>query len=353
MREAPTSRVGRSSQPLMRSDSQRRAVLVGACLLALLVVVALATRSPRGGSEGGPGPGGGFVDYVFTVFLVVFVLLIPFAIWFYWLQRESIVFHAAQGRKKQRRYANLVTGLVLVAIALWIQYLRTHRSGFIGHFLRPPQANPPKGSRTGTAGTEPVFQWWLAALIVGVVLAGVVTVIVLVRRSKLKALREAQTAAEAVSLALDEALDDLRDGDPREAVIRAYARLEKVLAFYGLARAPHEAPFEWLSRILVELHASAAAVERLTALFERAKFSRHEIDEEMREEAISALTAVRDELRPAPAEPDAGMSPAGMKAPPAERGRSLRSSASSPCSSSWCSSSTSRSRPSWSSTCCC
>ncbi len=300
----------------MRSDSQRRAVLVGACLLGLLVVVALATRSPRGGSEGGPGPGGGFVDYVFTVFLVVFVLLIPFAIWFYWLQRDSIVFHAAQGRK-QRRYANLVTGLVLVAIALWIQYLRTHHSGIFGHVLRPPQAGPPKGSRTGpAAGTEPIFQWWLAGLIVGVVVAGVVTAIVLVRRAKLKALREAQTAAEAVSLALDEALDDLREGDPREAVIRAYARLENVLAFYGLARAPHEAPFEWLSRILVELHASAAAVERLTALFERAKFSRHVIDEEMREDAISALTSVRDELRPAPAEPGTGMSPAGMNAIP-------------------------------------
>jgi hypothetical protein len=34
----------------------------------------------------------------------------------------------------------------------------------------------------------------------------------------------------------------------------------------------------------------------LTELFERAKFSRHRIDAEMKEEAIGALVAVRDDL---------------------------------------------------------
>jgi hypothetical protein len=38
-------------------------------------------------------------------------------------------------------------------------------------------------------------------------------------------------------------------------------------------------------------------VARLTALFERAKFSHHEIGSELKEEAIEALVAVRDELR--------------------------------------------------------
>jgi hypothetical protein len=38
-------------------------------------------------------------------------------------------------------------------------------------------------------------------------------------------------------------------------------------------------------------------VTRLTDLFERAKFSQHEIGLELREQAIDALAAVRDELR--------------------------------------------------------
>ncbi len=284
----------------MRSDAYRRAVLVGASLLALLVVVALATRGNLGGSEGGPGPGGGFVDYVFTVFLAVFVLLIPIAIWMYWTQRASLVYEATLNRKK-RRYANIVTGLVLVGIALWIQYLRMHDVTLFGHALKQPKAVPKGSHKSGGTGTEPIFHWWLAVLIVGAALASVVTAFVVLRRRKRLAEREAQTAAEAVSLALDDALDDLREGDPREAVIRAYARLEQVLGFYGYPREPHEAPFEWLQRILVGLDASAASVGRLASLFERAKFSRHEIDETMRAEAIDALTVVRDELREADA----------------------------------------------------
>ncbi len=178
----------------MRSDAYRRAVLVGAGLLALLVVVALATRGNLGGSEGGPGPGGGFVDYVFTVFLVVFVLLIPFAIWLYWMQRDSLVYEAAQQRK-QRRYGNIVTALFLIGLALWIQYLRTHR-GDGGIHLKPPKAQIPKGSQVAKGGgAEPIFQWWLAALIVGLVVVGAATAFVLVRRANRRAVREAQTAS--------------------------------------------------------------------------------------------------------------------------------------------------------------
>ena len=285
----------------MRSDTQRRAVLVGACLLALLVVVSLATRGDLGDSRGGPGPGGGFVDYVFTVFLVVFVLMIPVSLWLYWMQRSELVYQATQSRK-QRRWANLLTGIALVAIALWINYLRTHERGIFGqHQLIKQPPGPPKGSAGAKSGAEPVFQWWLAAVILGVVLAGLATGIVLWRRSKRRRLLEETSAAEAVSNALDEALDDLREGDPREAVIRAYGRMETVLGLHGLPREAHEAPFEWLHRILVALHASALSVERLTELFERARFSRHTIDEDMREDAIHALTDVRDELRAAPA----------------------------------------------------
>jgi len=284
----------------MRSDTQRRAVLVGACLLVLLVVVSLATRGRLGGSEGGPGPGGGFVDYVFTVFFVVFLLMIPIAAWIYWMQRAQLVFELTQQPRKKRRYADLLTLAFLIAIALWIRYLHNHNRLSLGPHLKNPGAAAPKRAGHGQ-GTEPVFQWWLAGLIVGVVLVAFATGVVLWRRSKRRTLLEAMTAAEAVSLALDDVLDDLREGDPREAVIRAYSRMETVLGFYGLPRESHEAPFEWLRRILVSLHASALSVERLAELFERAKFSRHTIDEGMREDAIGALTTVRDELRAAPA----------------------------------------------------
>jgi hypothetical protein len=100
---------------------------------------------------------------------------------------------------------------------------------------------------------------------------------------------------------LDESRDDLRsERDPRRAVIAAYARMERTLASAGFPRSVAEAPLEYLGRILRDLlHTSADAVSKLTALFERAKFSHHEIHAGMKDEAIDALVSVRDELRAA------------------------------------------------------
>jgi hypothetical protein len=97
---------------------------------------------------------------------------------------------------------------------------------------------------------------------------------------------------------LDETLDDLRaEADPRRAIIAAYARLERVLAANGIARRASETSDEYLARVLSNLELDSGAVERLTALFERAKFSQHDVDTAMKEEAIGALEQARDELR--------------------------------------------------------
>ena len=75
--------------------------------------------------------------------------------------------------------------------------------------------------------------------------------------------------------------------------------MERLLGAHGLPRQPAEAPFEWLARVLAELQASPASVVELTTLFERAKFSHHEIGPDLKDEAIDALVTVRDELRAA------------------------------------------------------
>jgi len=79
-------------------------------------------------------------------------------------------------------------------------------------------------------------------------------------------------------------------------VIAAYARLERVLAAHRLPRKPAEAPLEYLARMLDDLSVSPDAARRLTGLFERAKFSQHAVGTEMKENAISALETVRDDL---------------------------------------------------------
>ena len=84
-------------------------------------------------------------------------------------------------------------------------------------------------------------------------------------------------------------------------MIAAYARLERVLAAHGVPRNPAEAPLEYLGRMLAELSVTDRSARALTDLFERAKFSQHDVGTEMKDEAIDALQTVRDDLRAAQA----------------------------------------------------
>jgi uncharacterized protein DUF4129 len=103
-----------------------------------------------------------------------------------------------------------------------------------------------------------------------------------------------------VAALVDESIDDLRsESDPRRAVIAAYARMERGLGKAGLARKPFEAPLEYLRRVLLDSQAGAQPVGRLTELFERAKFSRHDVGADAKDEAIECLLAIRGDLRTA------------------------------------------------------
>ena len=104
-------------------------------------------------------------------------------------------------------------------------------------------------------------------------------------------------ARSRLVLGLDDVIDELRlDPDPRRAVIRAWARLEDLLAEHRLPRRPSEAPTSYVARVLDHLATSAAAVEGLRATFERAMFSRHLIGRADQAAAADALAAVRDDL---------------------------------------------------------
>jgi hypothetical protein len=151
----------------------------------------------------------------------------------------------------------------------------------------------------GSAG----FDWILAGSILGLLVVGGVLYYVRARMHPLPdpfPIRE--PATDELAAAVSDAIDDLRaEPDARRAVIAAYARMEGALARHGQARHPAETPFEYLSRILLALRVRGSAVRELTELFERAKFSTHPVDETMKERAVSALLAVREDLTPAAA----------------------------------------------------
>jgi hypothetical protein len=275
----------------------RRLVPIGVAVTALLVLAGAAShgRPLRGGP--GSGPTATFFDYVATTTLLFAIAMAVAVV----LALRSI--RAGHGPPKRGRW-NLLSALITFCMAVLLAYLIS-TNGFIHrlqHAAQQQSTQPQQGGRVSTAPTPPKdtrdarIRWNEVAIVL--VIVGGICLYVLLSRPERRSLRSVRRSRRALADALDESLDDLRsDPDVRRAIIAAYARMERSLARAGLPRAPAEAPYEYLERSLVELDASANAARRLTDLFERAKFSQHEPAESMRDEAIDALVAVRDDLR--------------------------------------------------------
>lgn len=97
--------------------------------------------------------------------------------------------------------------------------------------------------------------------------------------------------------AVKDSLDDLRSmADARLAIIRCYDRFERILAGANVRRPPWQTATEFMRTALAHPRLPADGVRELTALFEVARFSRHEIGPAHRERAWRALMAVKAAL---------------------------------------------------------
>jgi hypothetical protein len=204
----------------------------------------------------------------------------------------------------------LTCSAAFAALAVGVYFFIRHyvHAAGVGPWIWTKMVKPPLGVGGPPPGAKahrppPQATDHFSALLAGgvgvvllLLLAAGVTIIVIRRRRRASPARSA-TPAEEVAVVLEETLEDLRRlGDPRRAVIAAYARMEQALSRHGLPRLRSEAPHEYLTRVLRELRATAGSARRLTDLFEWARFSQHQVDPPMREEAIDALSQLRNEL---------------------------------------------------------
>jgi hypothetical protein len=276
----------------------RRLVALGAGVTALLVVAGLASHGRPLSGGGGAGPTATFFDYVATTLAIFCLIMLAIVIW-------ALFSEKTKGTPVRRSNWNLLSYFVTLAGAALLATLIMH-TGFeqrlrkaADAFAKKQQSGQAQSGQPAGKNVRNARIRWDEVAIVVVLLGGTVVVLLASRRTK-RAPRPWRLGrrGDAVSLALDESLDDLRDDpDLRRAIVAAYARMERALESIGLGRHPSEAPFEYIGRALTSLETSAAAAERLTTLFEWAKFSHHEPEPHMRDEAIDALVAVRDELR--------------------------------------------------------
>ncbi len=88
----------------------------------------------------------------------------------------------------------------------------------------------------------------------------------------------------------------LEIGEPRNAIVACWLRLEDLIASAGHDRHPADTSEEFTARILSRFAVDAAAVDHLASLYREARFSSHQMGEPQREAAIRALGAVHEGL---------------------------------------------------------
>lgn len=281
---------------------RRRLVPLVLVVTALLAVVAVAARGRPLSSSSGTGSGlpATFWDYTFTTVLIFLVLAgIVTTVALVAFRRE-----VTERKPQATRTASALA--ILIAVAVIVFFVGRHIN--LSRLIHPNQVAIPTSTNAGAHGKGGTrrapghvhFRWEELVIVLGLLVA--LGAAAAVTRSRAIAARtpRQEFAPEALAAALDESLDDLRaDPDLRRVIVAAYARMEAALAAAGLPRQPAEAPLEYLERALLTLNTSADAVRKLTNLFEWAKFSHHEPEPGMRDEAVDALVAVRDELRAA------------------------------------------------------
>jgi hypothetical protein len=104
-----------------------------------------------------------------------------------------------------------------------------------------------------------------------------------------------------LDVAVAESLDDLRaEPDARAAIIRAYRRFELALSAARMPRPAWQTPTEFMRSVLAEASMPSAPVQRLTSLFELARFSERPLGADARAAACDCLDEVKSALETDP-----------------------------------------------------
>ena len=222
-------------------------------------------------------------ETVAVLILAMGLLTLAVSIW--------VVPRAAPGSGKRRRrsWASIfiTIGLMYVVVAVLLRL----RPGLLAHPGGTAGVAAAAHHSAGGAAQLSLGDWLGFALGAAIVLLiGLVAAWRIFRRTGSAVVAPADAVVEGVDAGLEE-LRSIRDA--RSAVIRAYAAMERVFARRGLGRKPHEAPTEYLARLVPGSADRGEAASRLTRLYQLARFSSHPVPADMKQQAIAALEAMR------------------------------------------------------------
>lgn len=302
-------------QPPPGPLSAARTVALAASLVLLLAVVSLAARSGdhnRGFAGGSAAATAGHHAFVWILLVLGPIAgVFGLAVFLYaqvMRRRDDAQIGALRKRARLRRRIMLaaLAALVVYSVAtgqnpavvltnLLRDLFSNVRVGNLNPFAAPhPPAN--QHSPTGHDGSGVSTVDWV--LVAATWLLLVVAAVFLIRRFRRtrRGGNELSAAARVEPEPADLGLERLRaERDPRQAVIGAYALMDRLMADRALGRRHSEAPLEYLGRMTAFGFARITALGRLTRIYARARFSTHPIDRGMQAEAVDAVETIAAE----------------------------------------------------------
>jgi hypothetical protein len=276
-------------------ESRPRPLPVAIAVGLLLFVVALASRPDAGQLQPDVGgqPASVAVDALFYLFLLASLAGLLILAWALWPQQDMDL--PSPERNRWPLLLALLAAFAVVGLVWWRARVGSF-AGLPSLVMSGGTGQAFGGSRRGPGLSRGAD--WPALLITAAVV--VMTGFYFWRqwrplRGKPTPRRPFRRELEEV---LDDALDDLSaEADPRQAVIAAWERLERLLAAQGLPRRPAEAPFEYVGRVSARLGLPDGGLEGFAWLYEWARFSQHAVTGSMREEAVARVVALREGIR--------------------------------------------------------
>ena len=108
---------------------------------------------------------------------------------------------------------------------------------------------------------------------------------------------EEKDVKDMVSQALDKTVDDLYSGkDIRSTIMRCYQQMCLALEDTGVSNAEFMTPREFTKLAIAKLDISRNTLKEMTKLFEEARYSVHELGDDMRNRALKNLNLLKDDL---------------------------------------------------------
>jgi len=279
--------------------------------IGLLLALAATVGPPPAGGEPGASLAVRLPDAVRTV---AFVLLALSAIILLALQRRPRpTEEALPSSRVHRRLPAGATTLLLVTLAVaWYLIWNRWSSG---------ESHPIETAFTAIAElldllarsrkpptSVPFFDVTLAVLVVLFALAAFALMVLVALADRLEQWWAGQAAPETAPprpAGFADSLDDPRaEPDPRLAIVGAWRRLEHALAVVRAPRVPWQTPTEFMRTTLARLPVPVPPVERLTALFEIARFSDRPLSVQARDAACDCLDEITAALETEPPLPE-------------------------------------------------